>query len=65
MGQNMTAKSDIERELDEASHDLKRDLTGLERKAAKEAPAGIAAGLLLVTGVVLVFAFVMMRRRAL
>lgn len=63
MGQDMTAKSQIERELDEASDDLKSDLVGLERKAAKEAPVGIAAGLLLITGVALLFAFVMFRRK--
>lgn len=63
MGQDMTAKSQIERELDEASDDLKGDLVGLERKAAKEAPVGIAAGLLLITGVALLFAFVMLRRK--
>jgi hypothetical protein len=60
----MTAKDEIERELDQASHDLKRDLVRMERKAAREAPAGIAAGLLLVTGAALVFAFVMLRRKA-
>ena len=63
MQQDMTATSEIERELDEASDDLKRDLVGLERKAATAAPAGIAAGLLLITGAALLFAFVMLRRR--
>lgn len=60
----MTARSDIERELDQASRELKGDLVLMERKAASEAPLGIAAGLLLITGAALVFAFVMLRRRA-